>query len=96
MFMTDKPVVKELPERTTIIVGELAELTCEAHGDPKPSVTWSKDGDTSISRATFNNDGHILVIRDVIPRDSGLYECTASNMFGASHSATTLVVTGKF
>ncbi|PFX30135.1 Protein sidekick-2 [Stylophora pistillata] len=90
-----KPVVKELPETTTIIVGELAVLTCEASGDPQPSVTWSKDGDTSISRAKFNNDGHILVIRNVMPRDSGVYECTASNTFGASHSATTLIVAGS-
>ncbi|RMX39531.1 hypothetical protein pdam_00006110, partial [Pocillopora damicornis] len=38
--MADKPVIKELPEKTTIIVGEKAELTCEASGDPQPSVTW--------------------------------------------------------
>ena len=95
IIMADKPVVKELPEKTTIIVGEKAELTCEASGDPQPSVTWSKDGDTSIPRANFNNDGKVLVIRDVIPRDSGVYECTASNSFGVSHSATTLIVTGK-
>ncbi|XP_022783220.1 protein sidekick-2-like isoform X2 [Stylophora pistillata] len=91
----DKPVVKELPDKTTVIVGEKVVLTCEASGDPQPSVRWSKDGDTSIPRANFNNDGLILIIREVIPRDSGIYECTASNTFGVTHAATTLIVDDK-
>ena len=95
-IFSDKPVVKELPEKITLEVGELAVLICEVSGDPEPSVTWSKDGDTSIPRPRFNNDGRILVINDVIPRDSGVYECTASNTFGESHTATTLIVAGKF
>ena len=94
-IFSDKPVVKELPEKTTFTVGKQAVLACEVSGDPEPSVTWSKDGDTSIPRARFDNDGRILVINDVIPRDSGVYECTASNIFGESHTATTLIVAGR-
>ena len=91
----DIPVVEELPKRVILSVGELALLTCEVSGDPEPSVTWTKNGNSSIPRAQLKNDGRILVIKDVLPRDSGVYECKASNKFGESRSSTTVVVAGK-
>ena len=71
-------------------------LTCEATGDPKPSITWSKDGNTSIPRAQFRNDGHILVIQEVAPSDGGIYECKASNIFGQRRTTTAVVIAGKY
>ena len=71
-------------------------LTCEAIGDPKPSVTWSKDGNTNIPRAQFRNDGHILVIQEVAPRDGGIYECRASNIFGQRRTVTAVIIAGKY
>ncbi|KAL9950696.1 hypothetical protein ACROYT_G043236 [Oculina patagonica] len=87
-----KPVAKDLPKRTIFAVGELAILTCDISGDPEPSVTWSKDGDTNIPRAQFRYNRHILVIEDVLHVDSGVYECKASNKFGESRTSTTLIV----
>ncbi|KAJ7358730.1 hypothetical protein OS493_021504 [Desmophyllum pertusum] len=91
----DKPVIKDLPERTIVVVGALAILSCQVIGDPNLSVTWSKDGNTSIPRAQFENDGRILAIQDVLPRDSGVYECKASNNFGESRTTTILIVAGN-
>lgn len=90
-----KPSIKDLPERTILAVGDLAILTCEVSGDTEPSVTWSKDGDNDIPRAQFKNDGRILAIKDVLPIDSGVYECKASNKLGESRSSTLVVVAGK-
>ena len=90
-----KPSIKDLPEKTVLAVDDLAILTCEVSGDPEPSVTWSKDGDTNIPRAQFRNDGRILAIKDVLPIDSGVYECKASNKLGESRSSTLVVVAGK-
>ncbi|XP_066015791.1 hemicentin-1-like isoform X2 [Pocillopora verrucosa] len=87
-----EPAVKDLPERTIFQVGDVVVLTCEATGDPKPSVTWSKDGNTSIPRAQFRNDGHILVIQEVAPSDGGIYECRASNVFGQRRTATAVII----
>ena len=95
LTLSDKPAIKDLPERTILNVGELAILTCEASGDPPPSVTWSKDGDANIPRAQFQNDERILAIKDVLPDDSGVYECKASNTFGESRTSTILIVAGK-
>ena len=89
------PFIKDLPATTILAVGDLAILTCEVSGNPEPSVTWSKDGDTNIPRAQFKNNGRILAIDDVLPIDSGVYECRASNKLGESRSSTTVIVAGK-
>ncbi|XP_066015620.1 tyrosine-protein phosphatase Lar-like isoform X2 [Pocillopora verrucosa] len=89
---TDKPHVNDLPERTITAVGELAVLTCDVSGDLEASVTWTKDGLTSIPRAQFKNSGKILIIQDVVPGDSGVYECKAMNLFGESRTSTVLIV----
>ena len=77
------------------MVGDVALLTCEVSGVPKPLVIWSKDGDTDITRARLKNNGRVLVIEDVIPGDRGVYECKASNKFGENRRATTVIVAGK-
>ena len=92
----DPPVVLELNKRTVVPVGKLAILTCEVSGDPQPTVTWTKDGDTNIPRAHFQNGGRILAIQGVLPKDKGVYECKASSKFGESRTATTVTVAGKF
>ncbi|KAL9950681.1 hypothetical protein ACROYT_G043216 [Oculina patagonica] len=92
----EKPVTKKLPIRTMLSVGELAILTCEVSGDPDPTVTWTKNGSTSIPRAQFKNDSRILLIQNVLPQDSGAYECKASNKFGDSRTATIVEVTEKY
>ena len=93
--LLEKPAVKKLPEEYILSFGELVLLTCEVTGDPEPIVTWTKNGNTSIPRAQFKNDDRILVIKDVRPLDSGVYECKATNTFGESRTSTTLIVAGK-
>ena len=93
--LLEKPTVKKRPEKSILSVGELALLRCEVTGDPEPSVTWTKNGNSTIPRAQFKNDGRILVIKDVLPLDSGIYECKASNKFGESRTSITVIVAGK-
>ena len=95
MVVLGKPVIKRMPERTILAVGDVAVLTCDVSGDPKPCVTWSKNGNTSIPRAHFGSDGRTLFIKDVLPGDTGVYECKAVNDFGESNTNTTVIVAGK-
>ena len=90
-----KPTIKDLPKTTITEIGELVVLTCEVSGETKASVTWTRDRVTSIPRAQFENNYKILVIKDVVPGDSGVYECKAINMFGESRTATTVIVAGR-
>ncbi|PFX22499.1 Receptor-type tyrosine-protein phosphatase F [Stylophora pistillata] len=90
-----KPLIKGLPKTTITATGELAVLTCEVIGETEASVTWTKDGLTSIPHAQLENNGTILIIKDVVPDVSGVYECKAMNKFGESRTATTVIVAGS-
>ncbi|XP_022778044.1 hemicentin-2-like [Stylophora pistillata] len=90
----EKPVIKDLPKRTISAIGELVVLNCEVFGHPEASVIWTKDGLNSIPRAQLKDNGKVLVINNVAPADSGVYECKAMNMFGESYTTTTLIVAG--
>ena len=96
LFILDAPVIIRLSETTIVTVGELAILTCQVSGNPDPSVTWTKDGHASIPRAHFQNNGSLLAIHGVIPSDEGVYQCKASNVFGESQTATSVVVGSKY
>ena len=69
-------------------------MNCEVFGQSEASVTWTKDGLNSIPRAQLKDNGKVLVINDVGPADSGIYECKAMNIFGESYTTTTLIVAG--
>lgn len=96
LSILDAPAIVRLSETIIVTVGELAILTCQVSGNPDPSVTWTKDGHASIPRAHFQNNGRLLAIQEVIPGDEGVYQCKASNVFGESQTATSLVVGGKY
>ena len=71
-------------------VGNSIKLDCSATGYPRPTVRWYKDG------ALIRKGGPILylskfttvlVMRDVVPFDTGKYSCNVSNPYGwISHS----------
>ena len=73
----------------------MVKLSCRINGHPRPNVTWTKDGETNISRAQVTNNGQTLAIQSVLPTDGGVYKCIASNQFGESSTSTTLTVAGK-
>ena len=71
---------------------------CTAKGQPKPVITWKKDGEELGSgfsqhiRILANNS---LMIRGARPGDEGQYQCHASNGFGAHVVQAKLVVRGE-
>lgn len=75
-------------------VGSRVSLTCEAFGNPPPSVTWSK------RRGDLPDDHEVrdgtLLIPSLSPGDFGEYVCTASNRFGTTESVVILEHQGEF
>ena len=79
------------------------ELTCQVEGQPKPTVTWFKDGaevNTSdarieISHPDSNGSSTVstLTIPDAVRSDQGSYHCRASNRIGASLNSSSANVT---
>ncbi|XP_052219861.1 neurogenic locus notch homolog protein 1-like isoform X5 [Dreissena polymorpha] len=71
-----------LPGRDTIMAkpSSKAFLHCEVYGNPKPSVSWTKNGSplrSSSRYETFSNG--TLLIQSVTPGDADSYTCRADN-----------------
>jgi len=68
--------------------GKDVEIVCNVHGEPKPSVTWKKDGQLvkQDSRLQLTNihSKHTLTISQVERSDFGSYSCQASSSSGST------------
>ncbi|XP_051937381.1 matrix-remodeling-associated protein 5-like [Hippocampus zosterae] len=78
--------------------GNVARLTCEAQGEPKPSITWTKVATGAVmsvhsrtQRFEVLSNG-TLVILNVQLQDRGTYICSAHSFLGRDRLLTTLEV----
>ena len=76
------------PEGKTPMEGANMTLSCNATGNPEPSISWVKDGFpiNSNSRISFSHDKQRLTITNVSRMDSGEYRCVARNRVGNNTS----------
>ncbi|PFX21978.1 Fibroblast growth factor receptor [Stylophora pistillata] len=70
-----------------IKIGDDFVLVCYASGDPKPNITWTREGLTAIESI---RTGNFLQLTNVTRMSAGLYRCTASNGYG--NNATSVSV----
>uniref|UniRef100_A0A915HHW8 Ig-like domain-containing protein n=1 Tax=Romanomermis culicivorax TaxID=13658 RepID=A0A915HHW8_ROMCU len=82
------PIVNILPEKSPQILppGSPLTLTCQAIGNPTPTITWSKSihklgKDGALPPTDISRPGQ-LVFKSVSDVHSGIYECTADNTVG--------------
>ncbi|KAM4651270.1 neural cell adhesion molecule 1 isoform 1-T1 [Discoglossus pictus] len=91
-----KPKITHVENKTAVELEEQITLTCEASGDPLPSITWrtatrniSSEEKTLDGRIEVN--GHIrmssLTLKDIQHTDAGEYFCIASNTIGQDTQA---------
>ncbi|XP_074600440.1 uncharacterized protein LOC141854581 isoform X3 [Brevipalpus obovatus] len=79
---------KKLERSLSAIEGFPVKIETKVEGEPKPEVTWSKDGETIIPdgdriRIINEPDGlSSVVIQAARPSDKGTYGCTATNPLG--------------
>ena len=71
--------------------------TCPVAGHPKPQVEWLHDGipveQSARVTVEYEKDGlWALVLTDLVPADSGVYECRATNDRGRALSTAKLTV----
>ncbi|XP_020510119.1 myopalladin isoform X1 [Labrus bergylta] len=87
--------------------GQLVVLECRVKGLPSPQVDWYRDGKILKDSHDFrmlqkkprspldSDEICTLVISEVVPEDSGMFTCTASNKYGTISSTATLRVTAS-
>ncbi|CAH3179895.1 unnamed protein product [Porites evermanni] len=67
------------------------QVVCQAEGFPRPVINWSRlrmplpAGRTEVNQGT-------LIIKNLIPADSGLYECVATNTMGTKKATINVAV----
>ena len=94
------PVITTHPQNVTATEGENVTLSCNASGDPTPTILWTKNGSAVSTsgdpRVSFGVDNKTLAITNVSRSDSGQYRCKADNNNGTSTSdAATLEIQCK-
>ena len=69
--------------------GKNATLSCNAIGNPVPTISWTKDGSviTRSSRINFSADKRQLTVTNMSRADSGEYLCVAKNSLGSDTSS---------
>ncbi|XP_066264071.1 muscle M-line assembly protein unc-89-like isoform X4 [Branchiostoma lanceolatum] len=90
------PDFKIKPRSQRVEKGGTVSLISEVSGEPKPSVSWLKDGKEVLetSRITTRHVGknYILEISDAGEEDSGSYTCVGTNAAGQYSCTATLHV----
>ena len=95
------PEFSEGTDETPVTVreGEEASLAVTIKGNPKPTVTWYKDGqrlrETSRLDVKTRGNRHFVSILVVAVGDSGIYRCEASSKLGSVSKSFRLVVESK-
>ena len=97
-LLTVYPRFLTRPKNTTAYVDGNIWLYCNASGDPKPKISWSKDvvgwGKLDPNRFIQHPNG-TLDIKEVRMSDRGHYYCIAANHAGMTQFKFSLVVQGK-
>ncbi|XP_075135763.1 neural cell adhesion molecule 1 isoform X8 [Leptodactylus fuscus] len=91
-----KPKITYVENKTAVELDNEITLTCEASGDPLPSITW-RTATRNISEEDKTLDGRIVVqghirmssltLKDIQYTDAGEYFCVASNTIGQDTQA---------
>ncbi|XP_006818675.1 basement membrane-specific heparan sulfate proteoglycan core protein-like, partial [Saccoglossus kowalevskii] len=88
------PEIRIVPEALTLVEGDFAQITCDSPGNILDfTVTWRRDGQELPPQHSVENG--VLFIPSVSSDDEGRYYCVASNVFGTSRVATTVVVQSR-
>ena len=61
---------------------ETLRISCSAIGKPEPKITWYKNGHELLENTREKHGKSILLIRNLMQRDTGTYTCVARNMVG--------------
>ena len=89
------PAVVVSPATLTVNEGESASFQCSASGNPEPVVLWSKVENQSELIQSAVLQGR-LQVKNVTGNDSGVYQCSATNILGKARAVALLKVNGMY
>ena len=94
------PLITTQPQGGPVTEGDNVTLSCNASGNPVPTITWTRNGSvltSSVPRISFGAESRELTITTINKADSGEYRCVANNSEGnVTSNAATLDVQCKY
>ena len=83
-FFSDAPSIHGTNKLVSehVLKGTLISLKCEADGNPPPTFSWHKDGETISEGIITTQNSSTLTITLTNDDDFDLYVCTAKNRVG--------------
>ncbi|XP_076872442.1 hemicentin-1 isoform X2 [Brachyhypopomus gauderio] len=93
LTLQSSPVFTVEPLDTVVDSGSSALLSCQAQGEPKPVIEWTRNGRPLLGdeRIATLPDGS-LRLSGTQKEDTAEYECVARNLMGSALSRATLTV----
>ena len=90
------PVTLTAGDNVTALTNTSITIQCPTTGVPKPTVTWTKDGQQLLSggRYTIQDDGS-LMISEADKEDNARYACIAESVAGKDRASSVVQVIGK-
>ncbi|TKR80926.1 hypothetical protein L596_014897 [Steinernema carpocapsae] len=70
-------------EQITVLEGNQLELACMVYGEPKPTIDWTKQGNSLGEHVEIYNDNQFLLVKEAKAGDEGSYVCDVKNKAGA-------------
>ena len=91
-FLSGLPIFTNVPPSlATPVERTNFQVVCQAEGFPRPVINWSRLRMPLPAGRTEVNQGTII-IKNLIPADSGLYECIAANTMGTKKATINVAV----
>uniref|UniRef100_A0A8C2SL26 Hemicentin-1 n=1 Tax=Capra hircus TaxID=9925 RepID=A0A8C2SL26_CAPHI len=97
LTLQSPPIITLEPVETIINAGSKVILNCQATGEPRPTITWSRQGHSILwderINVLSNNSLHIAAAQK---EDTSEYECVARNLMGSTKYSVLFAVPGGF
>ncbi|XP_040273173.1 ADAMTS-like protein 1 isoform X2 [Bufo bufo] len=90
-------VVTHIGQTVALASGTLSVLLhCEAGGNPKPVISWAKNGEeVKYSNRMLLKSDDSLEILEPVEADVGFYTCNATNSLGSASVSIAITLAGK-
>lgn len=91
----DKPEIRPVKQSVNSWIGKTTALICEAQGEPRPVITWSRTGSKSLTVIDDTTVRSTLTIVHTSTSSFGDYTCFAGNSAGKSQININIKQFGK-
>ena len=86
------PDIDHAPSAYQVVEGSGLILFCNATGNPKPNITWTKQGNNS----ELSTSERLTIITVLREDDQSVYKCVAANSLGLTQVTPKVTVLCKF